>query len=153
MTLLGLETAYSLASLLPLRYGDKRAALTKCMVIFCLLLVFYLKQNKKKKKPLSVNQHCVSQWDCVVKLSSLCHLASNGGIKLIEREVYLYCVCILLLLWSNQPLLVWRLLCNWSRVTLISRIHCRELHLLRNKEEHLQNSMCLASFLPVCVCV
>lgn len=49
MTLLGLKTAYSLVSLLPFRCGDKRAALTKCMVIFCLLLVFYLKQNKKKK--------------------------------------------------------------------------------------------------------
>lgn len=73
MTLLGLKTAYSLVSLLPFRDGDKRAALTKCMVIFCLLLVFYLKQNKKKNKKYSVNQHCVSQWDCIVKLSSLCH--------------------------------------------------------------------------------
>lgn len=105
MTLLGLKTAYSLVSLLPFRYGDKRAALTKCMVIFCLLLVFYLKQNNKKKT-LSVNQHCVSQWDCIVKLSSLCHSASNGGRNLVLQEVYLYCVCILLLLWSNQPLLV-----------------------------------------------
>lgn len=104
MTLLGLKTAYSLVSLLSFRYGDKRAALTKCMVIFCLLLVFYLKQNNKKT--LSVNQHCVSQWDCIVKLSSLCHSASNGRINLALQEVYLYCVCIFLLLWSNQPLLV-----------------------------------------------
>lgn len=67
--------------------------------------VCILFKTNQKKKSLSVNQHCVSQWDCIVKLSSLCHSASNGGIKLI-LQVYLYCVCILLLLWSNQPLLV-----------------------------------------------
>lgn len=34
------KKAYSMVSLISFRYGDKTAALNKCMVIFCLLFIF-----------------------------------------------------------------------------------------------------------------
>lgn len=52
---------------------------------------------------------------------------------------FFFCVCISLLLWSNQPLLLWPLLCNWLRVFHFNASTARTCFYFKNKEKHLQN--------------
>lgn len=65
---------------------------------------------------------------------------------------FFFCVCISLLLWSNQPLLLWPLLCNWSRVICFNASTARTCIYLQIKRNIYRICQHTCSVCFVCLC-
>lgn len=130
-----------MVSLISFRYGDKTAALNKCMVIFCLLFIF--------RKALSIYQHCVSQWDCIVRLSGLSHRALDS--KNILEGFRFLCLHIAAAMNNSDPIsLCYNDLCcviDWGYSVLMHQLRglCIYFQIKRNIYRICQH-ICLVCF-------
>lgn len=151
----GQQKTYSLMSLTSFRYGEKTAALNKCMMIFCLLFIF----GGKKQLFLLTSTVSVSEtvlWSYPAMLTGL------WIVKRIKKKkkrgilngisFFFFCVCISLLLWSNQPLLLWPLLCNWLRVICFNASTARTCIYLQIKRNIYRICQHMCSVCFVCLC-